>query len=202
MYKPKDSFYYKAKREGYPARSVYKLEEIDKKYNLIKKGAKILELGASPGSWLKYCLSKIGKGGRIVAIDLTPPSITLPPQVNFIVEDIFKIDAQYLREVLSSSSACPGCETFDLILSDLAPKTSGMKEVDQARSLGLAKRAVGIARETVKKGGGILVKIFESRDAHDLKKEVSLYFSKTYIERPKATRRESSEFYLVGIARI
>jgi len=215
LYKPKDTYFYKAKQEGYPARSVYKLEEIDKKYRLIKRGSKILELGASPGSWLKYCLNKIGEKGYIVAIDLEEPSprtfcqevsllskkgrgsLILPPQVDFIKGDIFKISTASLR--------CPhpeyiaGPSKFDLLLSDLAPKTSGIKEVDQARSMELAERAIDAGKEVLKKGGDILVKLFESSEVQDLRKQLSTFFSKVTLERPGAVRKGSSEIYILGL---
>ena len=191
MYKPKDTYFYKAKKEGYPARSVYKLEEIDKKYRLIKRGSKILELGASPGSWLKYCLNKIGEKGYIVAIDLEEPSLPLPSQVNFIRGDIFKIEARSLRA---------GSLGFNLLLSDLAPKTSGIKEVDQARSMELAERAIDIGKEALKKGGDILVKLFESSEAQDLRKQLSTFFPKVTLERPGAVRKGSSEIYILGLS--
>jgi len=205
LYKPKDTYFYKAKREGYPARSVYKLEEIDKKYRIIKRGSKILELGASPGSWLKYCLNKIGKDGHIVAIDLERPSLALTAQVDFIQEDIFKVEAASLQcntnglglhaEGQQSSRQS---NSFDLVLSDLAPRTSGIKEVDQARSMELAKRAIDIGGDVLKKGGDILVKLFESGDVPNLRKELSSLFSKVDLERPKAVRHGSSEIYLLG----
>ena len=189
MYKPRDAYFYKAKKEGYPARSVYKLEEIDKKYRFIKGGARILELGASPGSWLKYCLNKIGERGKILAIDMEKPSLILPPQVDFIKGDIFKISMSSLQQF------CP----FDLVLSDLAPKTSGIKEVDQARSMELAGRAIDAGKEVLKKGGDILVKLFESSEVQDLRKQLSTFFSKVTLERPWAVRKGSSEIYILGL---
>lgn len=194
MYKPKDTYFYKAKREGYPARSIYKLEEIDRKYKLIKKGARILDLGASPGSWMKYCLEKIGEKGCIVAVDLEDPSLPLLPQIHFIKGDIFKISPASLRVPLVSN-----LPAFDLILSDLAPKTSGVKEIDQMRSMELACKAIEIGKEALKKGGDILVKLFESSEARDLRKELVSFFSKVTLERPKAVRYGSSEIYLLGL---
>ncbi len=187
MYKPRDAYFYKAKREGYPARSVYKLEELDKKYGLVKKGDRILELGASPGSWLKYCLGKIGKEGYIVAVDLEEPSISLSPQVEFIKGDILEIP------ITSNISS------FDLVLSDLAPRTSGIKDVDQARSMELAKRAIDIGKEVLKNGGGILIKVFESGEVPGLRGRLSSIFSKVVLQRPQATRKGSSEIYLLGL---
>jgi 23S rRNA (uridine2552-2'-O)-methyltransferase len=195
MYKPKDTYFHKAKREGYPARSVYKLQEIDERYKIIKKGARILELGASPGSWIKYCLKKIGKGGYILAIDLEEPSLTLPPQADFIKGDIFKINPESLRGALARRQF----DSFDLILSDLAPRTSGIRDVDQARSMELARRAIATGKEVLRKGGNILVKIFESNELPDLRKQLSSIFSRVILERPKAVRKGSSEIYLLGL---
>lgn len=192
MYKPRDAYFHKAKREGYPARSVYKLEEIDKKYRLVRKGIKILELGASPGSWLKYCIEKIGKEGYILAIDLEEPSIVLLPQVDFIKGDILKIGVNRIKEKTGS---------FDLVLSDLAPRTSGIKGVDQARSLELAQRAIDLGKEALKNGGDILIKVFESGEVTGLRGQLSSIFSKVVLQRPQATRKGSSEIYLLGLGR-
>ena len=190
MYKPQDTYFHKAKREGYPARSVYKLEEIDRRHRLVKPGAKILELGASPGSWLKYCLKKIGQAGRIVAIDLEELSLALPSQVLFIKGDIFKIEVSEIKKEISS---------FDLVLSDLAPRTSGIKEVDKARSLALARRAIEVGKNLLKEGGAILIKVFESGEITSLKNELASVFSQVKLERPEATRKGSSEIYLLGL---
>lgn len=190
MYNPRDAYFHKAKREGYPARSVYKLEEIDKRHKLIKPGARILDLGASPGSWLKYCLNKIGPDGRIVAIDLEEPSLSLPAQVFFIKGDIFKIEMSEIKNKVGS---------FDLVLSDMAPHTSGIKETDQARSLALASRAIEIGKNLLKEGGAILVKIFESGEIAGVKNDLTSVFSKVKLERPEATRKGSREIYLLGM---
>ena len=196
MYKPRDAYFYRAKKEGYPARSVYKLEEIDRKYHLVKKSSRILDLGASPGSWLKYCLKKIGKKEHIVAIDLEEPSLTLPPQVDFIKGDVLTMS---LPDLITPSSRRTQSSFFDLVLSDLAPMTSGIKEVDQARSLKLVERAIDIGKEVLKKGGNILVKIFESGEVPHLRKELSSIFYKVILERPQATRKGSSEIYILGL---
>lgn len=190
MYKPKDTYFYRARAEGYPARSVYKLEEIDKRHRLVKPGAKILELGASPGSWLRYCLQKIGRNGAIVAIDLEEPAFSLPPQVVFIKGDVLKIKVGEIKSKTSS---------FDLVLSDLAPHTTGIKEIDQARSIELALRAMELSKELLRENGAILVKVFESGEISSLKSELLSFFTRVKLERPQAIRKGSSEIYLLGL---
>lgn len=188
----KDIYFYKAKREGYPARSVYKLEEIDRKYKLLKQGVRVLDLGASPGSWLKYCIKKIGKKGYIVGIDIVEPSFSLPEGVVFIKGDIFKIRIDEIkREGL-----------YDLILSDMAPHTTGVKDIDQARSLALAERTVEIGKVSLKKHGDILIKVFESSEVYKLKKALASMFARVRIERPHAVRKGSSEMYLLGLGMV
>ena len=138
MRKVKDHFYFKAKKENYPARSVYKLKEIDKKYRIIKKGYSILDLGAAPGSWAKYCSEIIGSNGLVIGIDKENVKMQLPDNVTFFKQDVNNLD---LEKIKSTSSS------FDVVLSDMAPATTGMRDVDQIRSLELVQKAFSIAKE-------------------------------------------------------
>src|SRR6056297_708303 len=121
----KDHYFQKAKREDYPARSVYKLQEIEKRHKLFKPGIKVLDLGASPGSWALYAAKKIGKSGLVVALDKTEPSIAFPKQVVFVQSDIMGVDDHFVS-ILDNKGP------FDLIMSDMAPQTTGIKIRDQA----------------------------------------------------------------------
>lgn len=181
----KDYFYKKAKKERYPARSIYKLEEIDRKYKIIKAGAKVLDLGASPGSWTKYCSEKVGAKGLVVGIDKEPLKFDAP-NVRFIEGDVFKVDISIFQD------------KFDVVLSDLAPKTTGTKEVDQARSMELARKAFWIARQTLKKGGHFICKVFQGPDVNGLIEDMRGDFEWVRFLKPSASRKESFEIYIIG----
>lgn len=194
MNRQKPDFYSKkAKKEHYPARSIYKLEEIDKKHSLIKPGNAILDLGSSPGSWLKYCAKKTGPTGRIIAIDRQPLSINLPDNAIFYQADIY--DKNLFSLIQNSYN------NFHLILSDMAPSTSGIKSVDHQRSLNLAFRAMEIAESFLKKNGAFLCKFFQGADNQLLFQKIKSMFIKTHIEKPSSSRKESFELFVLGIGK-
>jgi len=188
----KDYFYKKAKKEKYPARSVYKLEEIDRKYRLVKKGMKVLDLGCSPGSWVKYCCRQVGEKGLVVGIDKGASQPGLGKNVVIIQEDIFEIDRTKLKQIVTQ---------FDLVLSDLAPATTGTKWLDQVRSLELARQAFNISLEFLVSGGNFLVKLFQGPDLRELQRELKRVFQDVRIVKPKGSRKESFEIYLLGLCR-
>lgn len=185
----KDYFYYKAKKEKYPARSVYKLEEIDKKYHIIKNGHKVLDLGASPGSWTKYCSAKVGEKGLVVGIDKEKPKLDLPGNTVFIQEDIFKLDIEKVKELSPQ---------FDVVLSDLAPSTTGTREVDQARSIELVRQAFNIARQVLKENGNFVCKVFQGPDVKNFIDDIRPRFDWIKTAKPMGSRKESFEVYIVG----
>lgn len=178
----KDFYFRKAKKEGFLARSIYKLLEINRKYQIISRNSRILDLGCSPGSWTQACLKL--KAGKIVGIDLDNAKVKAP-NFTFIKEDINKIDIEKL-------------EKFDIVLSDLAPSTSGNKDLDSEKSLQLASKALEIAKKVLKKDGNFLVKIFQGENFDNFLKEVKkeFYFCKSY--KPKSTRKNSKEIYIVA----
>lgn len=184
----KDHYFHKAKREGFFARSIYKLEEADKKFNLVNSGANVLDLGCAPGSWLQYLSKKVGKEGKVVGVDLVPSKFSAN-NTKTIVADVLSIEIEELRKLGS----------FDLVTSDLAPSTRGIPEADAAKSLELAKRAFEIARLVLKSGGKFFVKIFEGPDTKKLRDEMKNYFEQVKAFKPKASRAESREYYIVGL---
>ncbi len=186
MRKVKDYFYYKAKKEKYPARSVYKLEEIDKKYHIIKNGYRVLDLGASPGSWTKYCSLRVGENGLVVGIDKEKIQVDLSSNIKFIQEDIFKLD---IKEILPE---------FDVVLSDLAPSTTGTREVDQARSMELAKQAFNAAKKVLRQNGYFICKVFQGPEVKNFIEEMRPYFGWVKIYKPAGSRKESFEIYIIG----
>lgn len=185
-YERKDFFYVKAKQMGYSARSVFKIEEIDKSFSLIKPKSKILDLGCSPGSWIQYIEKKLTPLNRyVLGIDLVPLKIKLGINIHFIQGDIFEI-------------AIPS-ETFDLVISDMAPKTSGIKSIDQVKSLYLCERALEIAQKTLKKNGNFCIKILEGGGFHEFVKTCRKSFENVKIKRPKSTRPGSMEIFIIAL---
>jgi len=183
IYSKKDYYTKKAKKENYPARSVYKLEEIDKKYGLIKKGDKVLDLGCAPGSWLMYIAKKIGEKGRVVGVDVLEMKIKIPQNAIFLKKDIMSFDVW---------------GKYDVVVSDLAPSTSGIDFVDAERSLEYCERALEIAKKVLNKGGNFLCKIFEGEGTDEFFKKVKNNFEWAKRFKPKASRKWSREIYIIG----
>jgi 23S rRNA (uridine2552-2'-O)-methyltransferase len=185
-YKGPDANTLRAKRDGYPARSVYKLEEIDRRVRLFRPGMSVLDLGASPGSWSLYALEKVGRGGKLLAIDLKPLDTVLPPSGTFLQGDA--------RESEALSSNAP----YDVVLSDMAPNTSGNRMADQARSFELFLFALEVAGKYGKDGGSFVGKIFMGEDFTRARAELKKLFATEKIIRPEGTRSVSYEIFLVG----
>jgi len=183
----KEEFYtVLARKEGYPARSVYKLKEIDKKYKIIRKGDRVLDLGCAPGSWLLYISQKVGEKGRVIGIDIGDIKIAQKPNILFIKKSIFDLNNPDFKG------------KYRVVVSDLSPKTAGVKFLDAGKALELAKMAFEIAKSALLPGGNFICKIFEGESSGELFKEVSKYFEFTKRFRPKAIIKESKEFYIIG----
>ena len=147
-----DHYALRARKEHWLARSVYKLEEIDRKYRLIRPRDRVLDLGCYPGSWSQYCLKKVGPKGEVVGMDLKAPELLSAPNFTFLKADILDLDIEWLIHEIGPR---------DAILSDLAPQTSGIGVTDAARSLHLAEGAFRIALAVLRRGGNFLCKVFE-----------------------------------------
>jgi 23S rRNA (uridine2552-2'-O)-methyltransferase len=185
-----DHYARQARDEKWLARSVYKLQEIDKKYKLIRKGDRLLDLGCYPGSWSQYGIKKVGPEGEVVGIDLTRPDRLSSPNFIFIQDDVLTIDSQWLiREVGPK----------DIVMSDLAPQTTGIRWTDASRSMSLAKKALDIALVLLKEKGHFVCKLFEGDGLKAFRSEIITNFRKTHAFRPRATRKRSKEIYLVGM---
>jgi 23S rRNA (uridine2552-2'-O)-methyltransferase len=185
-----DHYTRRARKEKWLARSVYKLQEIDRKYRLLFPGARILDLGCHPGSWTQYCLQKTGGGGEVIGIDLQRPDGLSAPNFRFLEEDVLQLEPEALRESLGP---------MDVVLSDLAPRTTGVKSSDASRSAELASAASSIAASVLKPGGHFLGKIFESQDVKDLRQDLRRRFAEVKAIRPDAVRKGSRELYLLGL---
>ena len=193
-YNPKDHFFKKAKKENFAARSVFKLEEIDQRFKLFREGQTVLDLGASPGSWSQYSSRKVGEKGRILGVDLNPVTVKLPNAV-FIQADLRDLT---LEEIFKEHGFVP---PFDLVLSDMAPKTTGIRMTDQARSYDLCELALNVAKRFLKPQGHFVCKLFHSDDFTKLRDEIKKNFDKFEAVRPDSTRRISKEIFLVGLGK-
>lgn len=191
-YNPKDRFFHKAKAEGFAARSVYKLQEIDQKFRLFKPGQTVLDLGASPGSWSQYASQKIGPSGRLLGIDLSPMSVSLPNAI-FIQADLRDLE---LESVIRENGFTP---PFDLVISDMMAKTTGIKSADQARSLELCELALNVAKRFLKPGGNFVCKFFQSGEFGQIRNEIKRTFERVEALKPESTRSISKEIFLVGL---
>lgn len=189
-YRPHDKWAHKAKEQGYRARSVFKLQELDERFKIIKKGYRILDVGAAPGSWLQYVHSVMGPQGKAVGLDLQP----IEPIGALIATFVCDItDPEAVERVLAET----GVNRFDVVLSDLAPSTSGIKDRDQWLSVELSRHVVAIAEKWLKPGGTVVMKILRGADFDDFLKEIKKKFSAVKVVRPPAVRTSSSEVYLV-----
>jgi 23S rRNA (uridine2552-2'-O)-methyltransferase len=191
-WKPQDHYFRRAKKEGYSARSVYKLEEIDRRVRLFRPGQRVLDLGCHPGSWLQYCARAVGRRGLVVGVDTRTISIELPPHVHFIQADVFELLPTDLYQI---------SEDFDVVLSDLAPATTGMRSVDSSRSLALFQRALTLADDLLVPGAHFLGKIFQGSGFEEMVKELKSRFDKVKVIRPRATRSQSKEIYVVAMGK-
>jgi 23S rRNA (uridine2552-2'-O)-methyltransferase len=190
-YKRADHFTRTAKKQGYPARSVFKLEEIDRRVKLLRPGMRVLDLGAAPGSWTLYAAGRIGAQGKLLAVDLTPIEVPLPPQVTFVVGDALALENDALKTY----------GPYDVVLSDMAPNTTGNRLGDQTRSFELFMRALAVAEVLLAKGGSFVGKIFMGEDFPLAKKAVKAAFAEERAIRPEGTRASSYELFLIGLGR-
>lgn len=193
-YRPRDHYFRKAKDLGLRARSAFKLEEIARRFGIVRRGAKILDLGAAPGGFLQVIAEEIGPTGLAVGIDLVPIQPIPKAQVKTLVLDALsdRFD-QALRAAYEGS--------FDAVISDMAPKTTGIRATDEARSLGLARRALEIAGAWGGIGSHFAAKLFMGGDFEAFRREVRAAYEEVKIVRPQATRAASTEVYVVGLRR-
>ena len=193
-YNPKDHYFKKAKQENFAARSVFKLSEMDERFHILRTGDWVLDLGASPGSWSQYASQKVGGKGRILGIDLSPVTVKLDNAL-FLQNDIRDVRMQ---EILQANGFD---REFDVVLSDMAPKTTGIKVTDQARSMALCEMAVEIADKYLRKGGQFACKLFHSDDFKELREMLRLRFNRVEAIKPKSTRSMSKEIFLLGLGK-
>ena len=183
-----DAFFRKARGAGFAARSVYKLEEIDRKLRLLRAGDRVLDLGCRPGSWLQYALKVVGPHGAVVGIDRDPLQQSIPG-ARVLHGDIFATpDAELLGPLAA----------FDVVLSDMAPNTTGVRATDQARSAALVEEALARAERLLAPGGAFVAKIFQGPDLEAIRKRMAGRFSDVRMVKPEGSRAQSIEIYLAG----
>lgn len=185
----KDPYFRKAKTEGYRARSAYKLLQIQEKFHLLRPGGVVVDLGAAPGSWSQVAAGIVGATGRVVALDLQ--EIAPLPGVTILQGDM--TDPAVQARVVETAGG-----RADVVLSDAAPFTSGIKLQDQARSLTLARAALAVAQTLLRPGGHLVIKIFEGPDLPTFLKEVQQRFQSARIHAPAASRQESKETFIIA----
>jgi 23S rRNA (uridine2552-2'-O)-methyltransferase len=190
-FKVKDHYFNKAKQENYLARSIYKLEEIDQKYKVLKKGDLVVDFGYYPGSWIQYTSKVIGENGRVVGIDIQEVNkkLTGISNVRVYQKDIFNISNLTQLDVE---------DKFDVVLSDMAPSTTGVQSLDQIRSLNLVESVFGLLPQFLKVGGNFVIKVFDSQDAQNYLRDQKNRFSDFSYLKPKSTRSVSKEFFVIG----
>jgi 23S rRNA (uridine2552-2'-O)-methyltransferase len=183
----RDRFHRKAKREGFVARAVYKLEELDERFHVLRPGLRVLDLGCAPGSWLQYARGKIGDHGALVGIDRVAPRT--PAGARIVIGDVMTVDPAELRGELPA---------FDVVLSDMAPDTTGIRHLDQARSEALFERAFELARALLAPSGDFVAKLFQGPEHKRLVDAARARFATVKVAKPESSRQISIEQYVVA----
>lgn len=190
-----DEYVRRSQQDGYRSRAIYKLIEIDEKDRLVKPGMTVIDLGAAPGGWSEYCVKKLGKNGTMVALDILPME---PIDGVTIIEGDFREDAVFEELMAVMASDDIGGGKADLVISDMAPNISGMGSVDMPRAYYLCELALDFARQVLKPGGGLLVKLFQGEGFEAYNKELKSSFSRVVMRKPKASRARSREIYALA----
>ncbi len=189
-YKRKDGFFHKAQKEGFAARSIYKLEAIDQRFKLIRRGDHALDLGSAPGSWLQYLDRVVGERGSVVGIDLKTVRAVVSERVRILQGDLLETPLEALS---------PDGRRFDVVVSDMAPNTSGVRSLDQERSAQLTTAAFEVCPRLLKSGGNWCAKAFQGEALKELEAKLAQDFVRFERLRPPATRKNSFEIFLIGL---
>ena len=190
-FKVKDHYFKKAKKEDFLARSVYKLEEIDQKFKVIEAGNFVVDFGYHPGSWTQYTSRKVGEDGKVVGIDIRPLNKKLMhiKNISLFEQDIFEVE---------QTSQLGVDHKFDVVISDMAPNTTGIRSVDQDRSLNLVEKVFEVLPVFLKENGNLVIKVFDSNQAQKFLKDQKQLFKQYDFLKPKSTRSISKEFFVIG----
>lgn len=185
-----DHYTDRAKKAGYKARSIYKLQEIDAKAGLFRSGMRVLDVGAAPGSWTQYALERVGTSGEVVSVDLLPVEVRAGKNLTVIEGDITE---EPVRARLAEAGP------YDVVLSDAAPSTTGNRTVDSARSAELVEIVFSVVDELLKGGGSMVAKLFQGGDEQELLRAARARFRSAKLQRPDASRSDSFEVFIVGV---
>jgi 23S rRNA (uridine2552-2'-O)-methyltransferase len=188
VYNPQDRYYKKAKQEGYRSRAAYKLLELQQRFRLIRRGDVVVDLGAAPGGWLQVAAKWVGQTGKVIGIDLQPIDAFGEP-------NILVLQGNLTSPEIPKKISDLACGKVDCVLSDLAPRLSGIRDADNARCLELNRTALTLATALLKLGGSFLVKSFVNQELQTFTLELKRHFHSVQRTRPEATRQGSSEFY-------
>jgi 23S rRNA (uridine2552-2'-O)-methyltransferase len=189
-YNPHDRYFHKAKQEGYRSRAAYKLLELQQRYHLLRPGDRVVDLGAAPGGWLQVAAKIVGPKGKVVGVDLQPIE-PLRESVALVEGDVQGIDIQeQIRQQLGGPA--------DAVISDMAPKLTGIRDSDMARAAELQRLALQAAIRLLRPGALLVIKGFMSNDLRELTAELKSYFADVQRTKPEATRQGSSEFYFIA----
>jgi 23S rRNA (uridine2552-2'-O)-methyltransferase len=191
-YRPKDHYFQKAKQEGLRARSAFKLDEILKRFPLVKKGGAVLDLGAAPGGFLQILADSVGPSGRVLGVDIVAIRPFTQKHVMTAVLDVLADDFDAKLSALYDGP-------LDAVISDMAPKTSGIKATDEARSQRLASKALEVAVARGRPGSSFVAKLFMGGDFEEFRNQLRAHYEEVKVVRPEATRGASMEVYLVGL---
>jgi 23S rRNA (uridine2552-2'-O)-methyltransferase len=192
QYKRKDHFYLRAKEEGFASRAAYKLQELQKRHRLIKRRYRVLDLGAWPGGWTEVAAGLVGEAGLVVAVDLAQLNMADYPQVHCL-----RGDAGDEAAISHAADLVGG--SFDVVLSDMSPKLTGIREVDDLATTDCAQTALCAAQMVLKSGGGFVAKLFKCQQAEQFVKSARPLFNRLVRNELSSSRQSSNEFYVVGI---
>jgi 23S rRNA (uridine2552-2'-O)-methyltransferase len=187
-YNPHDRYYKKAKQEGYRSRAAYKLLELQQRYRLLRSGDRVVDLGAAPGGWLQVTAKDIGQNGKVIGVDLQEMQPFAERNVTLLQGDV---GGGAIQSKITKLLAGPA----DAVISDMAPKLSGIRDADIARAVELNRLALAVAVQLLRPAGSLLVKSFMNNDLHQFTAELKRHFSEVQRTKPEATRQGSSEFY-------
>lgn len=188
-YQPKDTFYRKAKSEGYRSRAAYKLLELNRRFRLIRPGDRVVDFGAAPGGWLQVAAGLVGREGKVVGVDLQP-------MAPFKEKNVILVRADITSEAGEKAITAALGSRADCILSDLSPRLTGIRDADVGRSLELCRSALRLACRLLRPGGHFLVKTFVGEELKVYSEELGKRFRSVERTRPEASRKGSSEIYL------
>lgn len=184
-----DPYAKRARSQGYASRAVFKLEQIDRQDRLLKAGARVIDLGAAPGGWSQYAMSRVGDNGVVIAVDLLPVEVGCT-----VIQGDFR-DAEVLSQI---TDALDGT-LADLVISDMAPNITGVTVTDEARFEGLLDMVMDSLPLLLRPGGKLVIKLFEGRAAHGFRARMKPFFEKGQVRKPEASRSNSREFYMVYV---